>query len=184
MAYSSLFSVIHDEQHPIGNIGRGSHYSVLSCVQWNDRFMQPQVTGNAEIQKLAVIWDEDHDERIIPILETAYTQCLIAPVKFVGERKGHLSVIVDSDFWKYCNNKREFTQAWEKLAGSVGDDWWSCEVQPESEAIESSIIHPGGDKMIVYLKNIDNLWSLGIAPYKAPYRAPVTPHAGELDPQI
>lgn len=173
MAYSSLFSVPHDEKEPVGDIGRGSHYSVFSCVQWTDQFMQPHDSGHAEIQKFAVIWDEDHDERIIPILEAAYIQSLMAPVKFVGERKGHLTVIVDSVFWSFCSNKREYIRAWEKLAESVPDDSWSCEVRQDAEKAESGIIHPGGDKIAVYLKNIENLWSLGIEPYKPPCSAPV-----------
>lgn len=183
MAYSSLFTAIHDEKHPIGNIGRGTHYSVLSCAQWNDQYIQPHATGHAEIQKFAVIWDEDHDERIIPVIEAAYMESLMSPVKFIGERKGHLSIIVDSVFWSFCNNKRQYIQAWEKLAGSVTDDWWSCEVQPEEDITESGIMHPRNN-MVVYLKNIDNLWSLGIAPYKAPYRKPVTTQAGDMDPLI
>ena len=173
MAYSSLFSVLHDEKNPIGDIGRGTHYSVLSCVQWTDKFLQPHESGHAEIQKFAVIWDEDHDERIIPIIEAAYIQSLLAPVKFIGERKGHLTIIVDSVFWNFCSNKREYVRAWEKLAVSVSDDSWSCEVNHEEEKVGSGIIHPGGDKIAVYLKNIENLWSLGIEPYKAQYSAPV-----------
>lgn len=175
MAYSSLFSVIHDEKQPVGHIGRGTHYSVLSCVQWTDQFMEPHASGHAEIQKFAVLWDEDHDERIIPVLEAAYIQSLMAPVKFIGERKGHLTVMVDSVFWSFCSTKREYVRAWEKLAGSVPDDSWSCEVRPDEEKAESGIIHPGGEKATVYLKNIENLWSLGIAPYQAPYRAPEMP---------
>ena len=183
MAYSSLFSVLHDEKKPVGNIGRGTHYSVLSCAQWHNQFIQHHATGHAEIQKFAIIWDEDHDDRIIPVIEAAYLQSLMAPVKFIGERKGHLSVIVDPVFWKFCSNKRDYIQAWEKLAGSVNDDWWSCEVQSEEEMSESGIIHPR-NKMVVYLKNIDNLWSLGVAPYKAPYRIAVATQAGDDDPLI
>lgn len=166
MAYSSLFSAIHDEKHPVGNIGRGSHYSVLSCPQWVDQLMKPHDNGRAEIQKFAVIWDEDHDERVIPIIEAAYIQSLMAPVKFVGERKGHLTVIVDSLFWSFCQNKKTYIKSWESLAGSVSDDYWSCEVRPENEMADAGIIYPDDGKMMVYLQNIDNLWSLGVTPYK------------------
>lgn len=184
MAYSSLFSVIHDEKEPVGNIGRGTHYSVLSCVQWADVNLMPYAPEDAEIQKFSVIWDEDHDERVIPVIERAYIKGLMAPVKFVGERKGSLTVIVDSDFWKLCGDKREYRLAWQKVAGTVTDDWWNCEVFPENEAAESGMVHPGSEKLVVYLKNIDNLWSLGLSPYKTSRHAASACQPPELDPLI
>jgi hypothetical protein len=41
-----------------------------------------------------VIWDEDHDERVIGVVERMYFAGLLHPVLFVGERKGSLTVVL------------------------------------------------------------------------------------------
>ena len=34
--YSTLLSCLYDEQQPIGNLGRGTHYSIFRTVEWLD----------------------------------------------------------------------------------------------------------------------------------------------------
>src|SRR5690242_20442353 len=92
--YSALFSCLHDESKPIGNIGRGSHYSVFRAVQWKDALGEP--LPRAQMQDFAVVWDEDHDERVIKVAEEIYMAGLLFPIRFIGERKGMLTVIVDT----------------------------------------------------------------------------------------
>jgi hypothetical protein len=38
---------------------------------------------------------EDHDERVIELVEALYFGGILPPVRFVGERKGSLSVLID-----------------------------------------------------------------------------------------
>ena len=34
--YSDFFKTLHDEQAPTGNLGRGTHYSILRAVVFGD----------------------------------------------------------------------------------------------------------------------------------------------------
>ncbi|MCS6038242.1 hypothetical protein LNQ52_33090 [Klebsiella pneumoniae subsp. pneumoniae] len=68
----------------------------LETVQWLSpslgRYKSPKV------QKFAIIWDEDHDTRIVDVLEIALMRNLLGPVVFAGERKGSLNIVLSPDF--------------------------------------------------------------------------------------
>ena len=166
-AYSTLFSTIYDEQDPIGNLGRGTHYSVLRSVEWLDVTRTP-VTP-AQIHDFAVIWDEDHDTRIIEALEKIYMAGLLAPIQFIGERKGCLTVIVAAKY--YFLDTEAYAKAIEDIAQNL-DDPWPSEVgmfdrSPlEHQCEPKEIIQAPHHNVMLYLKNIDSLWSLGTKDYQ------------------
>lgn len=64
---SCFFHTLHDEPGRVGSLGRGTHYSVLRAVIW-----EPE----PRFHDFAVIWDEDHDTRIIGVLEQLYVRRL------------------------------------------------------------------------------------------------------------
>ena len=39
--YSTLFSCLYDEPDPVGQLGRGTHYSVMRSVEWLDVTRRP-----------------------------------------------------------------------------------------------------------------------------------------------
>ena len=90
--YSQFFETLHDETHPVGSLGRGTHYSVFRAVTWHDTFLNP--LPKAEFLNFAVIWDEDHDTRVVKVVHTLCFEGLLAPVRLIGERKGRLTVLV------------------------------------------------------------------------------------------
>lgn len=165
--YSELFNTLYDEQEPIGEIGRGTHYSVLSSVEWNSAFRKPLSKPLAH--KFAVVWDEDHDTRVIHSIENLYKAGLFAPVEFIGERKGFLTVVVGNCIYNESDKIiREYTSAVTNAAQPY-DDEWSVEIGvferlPFSgpQAICNSLIHDAEHKANTYLKNINNLWGVGI----------------------
>jgi hypothetical protein len=165
--YSTLFSTIYNEQEPVGHLGRGSHYSVLRFVEWLDVNCTP--LSMPQIHDIAVVWDEDHDTRVIEAIEKIYMAGLLSPIQFVGERKGHLSVIVDAKYYFHDSGKtlKNYAQAVEDIAQSL-DDPWSSEVgsfnpSPDSDeqCIIQGLINDRDYRVVTYLKNIDLLWSLG-----------------------
>lgn len=86
--YSPFFDTIADEDpsHSLLKIGRGHHFSVLQVKNTRHRFI--------------VIWDEDHDERVISAIEGFLLDQTIVKFKDViafGERKGNLSIITTLD---------------------------------------------------------------------------------------
>jgi hypothetical protein len=157
LVYSTFFTTLHDETSPVGMFGRGTHYSVLRAVTWHDSRLNP--LPNAELLDFAVIWDEDHDTRVMMVVETMYFDGLLAPVRFIGERKGGLIVLVAPETaaaWDLPS----YTQRVEDAVKRSGlDDWWNVAVGYVDT--ENSIIGAASEKAAVYLQNIDNLWNLG-----------------------
>jgi hypothetical protein len=168
--YSTILHCLHDEPEGRGHLGRGTHYSVFRVPEWFD------VTGKPAKKALqhdfAVLWDEDHDERIIPVIERLYVNGLLFPVQFIGERKGGITAILASKFW-YSGSEadlRSYKKKFEELAGQVEDDWWSTEFGMFDKSLVNgaphqtnlmSIVNDRDEKVDTYVRNIDNLWSIG-----------------------
>jgi hypothetical protein len=171
-AYSTLFTTIYDEKEPIGNIGRGSHYSILRSVEWMDVIRAALKTP--QIHDFAVIWDEDHDIRIMEAVEKIYMAGLLSPVQFIGERKGFLSVIVAAKFYFQASESEinSYANAIDKIAQSLDDPWGSdigcfdrIQGSPH-QCFNLNIIQDNEPKVLNYLRNVDNLWSLGTKEYR------------------
>lgn len=162
MIYSPFFHTLHDEAQPVGQFGRGTHYSVLRVPIWQDEWLNPLPQG--ALLDFAVIWDEDHDERVIDAIEMLYFCGLLAPVRFIGERKGSLSVLVDPktmDAWDHGAFKG-YRQAVGDISQQL-EDPWPVTVGPVLGP-NQPIIHAAREHVITYLQNIDLLWKLGIKP--------------------
>lgn len=185
--YSTLLSCIYDEPAPIGHIGRGTHYSVFRCAEWRDVNWKP--LDAAHVHDFAVIWDEDHDIRVIDVAEALYAKGLLAPVQFIGERKGSLSIILAAKFL-YSGPTALVAEYREKLVdavdGATTDDNWPLEIgvfdrtagwpSPHQTDLVS-IIQDTDQRVDTYLRNIDALWSLGTRPYSARAKRPSGPPA-------
>lgn len=172
--YSTLLSCIHDETAPVGSLGRGTHYSILRSTEWLDVVRQPLAVP--EVHDFAVIWDEDHDTRVIPVVEAIYMAGLLSPVQFVGERKGNLTVIVAAKF--YFDSRTDikgYTKQLQQLCdGSSDGDYWPVEIgmfdrcpgSPHQNEFHG-LIMADAHRVLTYLRNLDSLWSLGTKPYQA-----------------
>jgi hypothetical protein len=173
-AYSHLFSCIHDEPTPVGQIGRGTHYSVFRAAEWHDVMRRPLPV--AQVHDFAVIWDEDHDTRVIDVVEKLYMKSLLSPVQFIGERKGSLNVIVAAKFY-YGVSEAEldaYKEAVAAEASDVGGDYWPAEIgsfdrsEIDHQTDIGTIIQDTDFRTKTYLRNIDALWRLGTKIYVPP----------------
>jgi hypothetical protein len=168
--YSPLFTVLHDEPNPIGSLGRGTHSSILSAIQWRNAENRPMATP--QIQRFALIWDEDHDTRVIPVLEAAYMNNLLAPVLFIGERKASLTVIIDDAF--PMAGMPSYEEAWSTtMDKALLHDSWGLEIVRNGDLDKDAgygyqIIHDKRERVLTYLNNLQNLWCLGLNPYSLP----------------
>jgi len=172
--YSKLFTCLYDEAAPVGSLGRGTHYSVFRAVEWLDvtrrRLTLPQ------IHDFAIIWDEDHDTRVIDAVEQIYMAGLLSPVQFIGERKGGLTAIVAARF--YFDGSAADTEAYrmaiEAITQDLPDSWCaavgSFDREPGSahQCDYEGIINDREHKVGLYLANIDSLWRLGTYDYRPP----------------
>lgn len=173
-AYSDFFTCLYDEPAPVGHLGRGAHYSVLRCAEWFDVERRP--LPRAEVHDFAVIWDEDHDTRVIDVVERIYLEGLLSPVQFIGERKGTLTVIVAARFYWNAEERvlEDFKRRVSDIAASssVSGDSWTTEIgsfdrsptYPPHQTYLAGLIQSTEHKIDTYVRNIDNLWSLGTRP--------------------
>ncbi|HEY3536455.1 MAG TPA: hypothetical protein VGL01_03400 [Trinickia sp.] len=160
MSYAPCFQTLHDETRPVGHLGQGTHYSVLRVPTWHDELMSQLQYGR--FLDFAIIWDEDHDDRVVDAILIMYLSGVLGPVRFIGERKGVLSVLLapttvqawdDDTFHRYREDVAD-------VCASL-DDPWTAEVN-SMDSSQHSIIDAPAENVATYLKNIDMLWQLGI----------------------
>lgn len=183
--YSTYFTCLHDEPNEYGSLGRGTHYSVLRSVEWLDVSRQP--LAEPQVHDFAVIWDEDHDTRVIEAAERIYFAGLLSPVQFIGERKGSLTVIVAAKFWGDGADLEVYKDQIQTVIEPM-DDYWPVEIgmfdrsgarAPGWHQNEpAGIINDATHKVNVYLSNIDTLWGLGTKPPVWVSSAPPVPWTG------
>ena len=165
MSYSPFFQTLHDETRPVGQLGRGTHYSILRVPIWQDEWLNPLAQGL--LLDFAVIWDEDHDARVMEAVEALYFSGLLSPVRFIGERKGSLSVLISDETVGPWNEPelRNYREAVSDIGQSLEDPWPVTVDQVFGP--RHSIIHAAPEDVATYLRNIHLLWHLGAKPISA-----------------
>ena len=187
--YSTLFACIHDEPEDYGSLGRGTHYSIMRCAEWFDVTRQPLTV--AQVHDFAVVWDEDHDTRVIEAIERMYLAGLLAPVQFIGERKGGLTVIVASKFY-FAADMEAYEREVMAIAQSLDDPWHTMVGMFDKAGARSGhrhqtdaqgLINDDEHRVNIYRSNIDSLWGLGTKPHSWPQQIvepwpPMVPMSG------
>ena len=159
--YSDFFKTLHDEQSPTGYLGRGTHYSVLRAVVFHDATGKP--VAKAQFADFAVIWDEDHDDRVIEPIEKLHRCGLLPCFLMFGERKGTFTAVLANDIHDQflCSVLQDrLNKITQRL--DTGDAWPARVVSLESP--DNSIIDASADKATLYLNNLAMLWELGAKP--------------------
>lgn len=158
--YSEFFQTLHDEEGPTGHLGRGTHYSILRSITWqDDKFRKLE---KACFHDFAVIWDEDHDERVIQAIESLYCEGLLSGAIAVGERKGSLTLVLSRH--AFSSFKEGEIECYQKRAESVcgqqlDGDWWP--VNLDSIDNPEYIVNDEVGKVAQYIGTLDMLWHLG-----------------------
>jgi len=169
MSEIPFFKTLHEETKPV--LGRGTHYSAMRVPIWQDKCLNPKLNGS--MLDFAIIWDEDHDERVLEVIERLYFAGLLAPVRFIGERKGSLTVLIDPEAlrgWKPAALKC-YRDAVNCISNGQWDPWpaqVSCVAThlDSHQFLDPLIIHDERRKVASYLRHIELLWSLGIKPHR------------------
>lgn len=179
--YSDFFSCLYDEPSAMTRFGQGAHYSIFRAVEWLDVWRKPLKLP--EVHDFAVIWDKDHDARIIRVLERFYMAGLLSPVQFVGEHEGTITVIVDVEFWHHANESefKDYTADLQEICRRVDhDEYWSVNTGmfdrstcwPPDETKVDGLIEADEYRAVTYLRNIENLWQVGVKSYVPAPMAP------------
>jgi hypothetical protein len=98
---------------------------------------------------------------VIEPIKEMYFAGLLASVRFIGERKGTFSVLIDSETAAWDEKtRRNYHAAVNRISQSL-DDPWPVNVDPVfGLRRESSIVHGEPEEIATYLKNIQLLWKL------------------------
>lgn len=153
-SYSSLLHTVYDQPEPVGKLGRGTHYSVLSFLNWFDQ--EGALADSSKETQFAVIWDEDHDVRIAQVLENAVESKILQNALFIGERKGLLSVLLRPGITP--KRKADLEKAYYEIAQSQ-EDAWGSEIAVYPGGLRS-LINESEDQVKAYLEHIRVLWPL------------------------
>lgn len=119
--YSSIFKCLCDERNPL--IPSYFHYSVFRSYEYRNVCNEP--VDKPLIHDFAILWDDDHDERVIKAAENIYLSGLMSPIQFIGEHKGELTIIVAAKAWFSFEEPEAYVQAVRNAAFRVGDDQWT-----------------------------------------------------------
>lgn len=168
--YSHLFSCLYDQPEAVGSLGRGTHHSIFRSVQWRE--IDGALCPNGRIHDFAIIWDEDHDERVIRVAERLHLATLLWPVVFLGERKGTLTILIDyMGAAELLHPESNLLSKMESIASAATEaDEWPVEiglfqrmqvVGEENDTNPKRIIADDHDRVVRYLQGIDALWKLG-----------------------
>ncbi len=149
--YSHFFRTEYDEQRDIGVLE--AHHSVLSVPSLNKEY------SALDIQRIAVIWDDDHDERVIPILEAACFKGLLRNVLFIAEHKGAVSIIMHGNAKSFLWKTRQ--KKWQDICDEViENDEFKIDIMSKEEYVQTlaDSLQPMYEN---YLNHICDVWSLG-----------------------
>lgn len=172
-AYSHLFSCLYDEPGPVGQLGRGTHHSVFRSVQWRDIGGGPIEKGR--VHDFAVIWDEDHDTRVMQVAERLHLAGLLWPVVFIGERKAILTVLFAQMAGPLQDATVDTIGQVQAIAEEADESdnwcfewgWFHRSTVPEegNRTVLAGLVGGGSERAVAYLQGIDALWELGEKPF-------------------
>ena len=172
--YSPHLHCIYDESAPTNHFGRGTHYSIFQALSWRSK--KGKLNQQATVHNVAVIWDEDHDERIIPCMEALLMNGLLYAVSIIGERKGHMNIVFNSMSSAYMDTnqkhiyRKEITKIVNDIIGTKFEDSWSITFGEMSDVpsmakngykiFHQSLIYSDIDIIDAYIRKINNRWNI------------------------
>ena len=103
----------------------------------------------------AVIWDEDHDERVIEPIEAVYRHGFLASFLIFGERKGGFTAILADAEVREPERRRSLAARLASITENVDGDVWSACVTTLGNT-DNSIISDASDKVDLYLTEFED----------------------------
>lgn len=158
--YSHFFQTLHDETAPVGSLGRGTHYSVLRATVFHDEHARR--LPEAAFLDFAVVWDEDHDDRVLLPIERLYRSGNLPSFIMFGERKGGLSGVVSPKLHppQYASRVAAAKEALQNASRAVDNDYWPSDVVAVNSP--GGLISADESSVMLYLSTIKMLWNLGL----------------------
>jgi hypothetical protein len=131
---------------------------VFRATVFHDEHRTPLL--GAEFLDFSVIWDEDHDERVLQPIERLYRSGDLPSFIIFGERKGMFVGLVAPAFMQARLVAGQ--KALERACQDVGGDYWTPQLASRSEPSGLGIISDDPKSVALYLSTINMLWKLGL----------------------
>lgn len=165
--YSQFIACLYDQAEPVGDLGRGTHYSIFRSIEWRE--LDGDFRDSGRFHDFAVVWDEDHDTRVIRLVEQLHMHGLLWPVVFIGERKGTVTVLLWQDVDPVAERSDWYDVVKELAQNGVECDVWNADFgafhrdpgQHQRLTDPGGIINDRTELVVTYLQTIDVLWQLG-----------------------
>ncbi|BBK37601.1 hypothetical protein STAQ_26790 [Allostella sp. ATCC 35155] len=154
--YSPFFVTLYDQADPVGNFGRGLHYTVLQATSWH--IPHGGVSERPHLHSFAVIWDEDHDERVIAPIEEIYLSGKLSRFMFFSERKGMFTATLGPNILIPKDSPKLIEEIENIVHNSAHGDWWHVEIDQHIDKPRTL------SQSWVFLENIRMVWRLGGCP--------------------
>ena len=94
-----FFKSLHYKISPAGKSKQNKHFSVLRAGPSSN--MPPNFEDISTYQAFVIIWEKEHNIKVIKIVEKLYSERLLSPILFIEERKGFLTIIIDKKIFDY-----------------------------------------------------------------------------------
>lgn len=170
---TTVFSQIYSEPYPIGKFYE-TGYSVLRSMDWLDYTFKPY--KQAYIHDFALIWHQYADQKLIEIAENIYVNGLFTPLQFLAIRGSSITILVSGNFKKICGNSifKNYALKLDTLCRSIISEEIDIHIatfdrtpKRGKQPFDLSDIIPANSELVrTYLKNIDNLFQLGLKPFE------------------
>lgn len=131
MTYSRF---LYTESHASLSADKANYrYAVLSTPQPHTPALG--FRKSIGLQRLAIIWSEELDLRVITFIEEALVARVLSPIKVLRAEKGRLDIIIDQEL--SGDKLKAFVYALDALVEKVSKNEWSLVVLTEGQ--ETSI---------------------------------------------
>lgn len=183
MSYSKIFQCLFD-QPEVGV--RPLPYTIFRAFDSKDVTQKP--TSTPHIHDFCVLWDEDHDERVIHVAESLFSAGLLPGVQFLRESKGTLHIILAAKtFFEVKEPQKVYSDHMHQVIPLL-DDFWHPEVGMYDRSDLGQFNNPhqcefngllGSNPSLTLCKlwNIDHQWDLGTKPMHSPKKLAMQKHS-------
>lgn len=163
--YSTVLHCLYDQ--PVPPTPHFPGYSIFRGVSSQNVEQKPN--DLPLVHDFAVFWDDDHDIRIIQLLEEMLFAGLLPGVQFIGEHKGELNVILAARTFFQIDSKK-YGQRLSELSSVTGDRWTvrvgMIDVSPASRQTGHqcdyvNLIGLPHHETDAFLVTLDAMWQLG-----------------------
>lgn len=161
-SYSTLFACIYDQTGSAAAVGGNPPYSVLRSTQARDR--DGRGCRRMTLHDFVVVWDDDHDERVIHVLERLHMAGILWPLVFASENRGNLTLLYQGNLDLPPGYEDEVRSI---CNGDLGDSWNVRLVPFNRPSVfdfntDVNAVPGAGENAISYLCSIDRQWKLGL----------------------